>query len=231
MAAERQDMTMQLAASDNPPRWMEGLLRLLLKRRDRDTIVGDLLEEYREVIVPTRSRFRADLWYLRHALSLIDGVTLGTMVGIGFGTWNLIYTQLAPLAEDTPLALTIFYGPMFGIWGVAACSVFRRTGEIREAVKVGATVGCVTFLIFDAAVLLRANLFLDAVAQRSDWQGLIMDYERSGWSSFRLYVNYVYVTGIPTTILLATIVGATVGLIGGLAGTVGRQRAHPLPSR
>jgi hypothetical protein len=50
-------MKMRSAARDKPPRWVEGLLRLLLKRRDRDTIAGDLFEEYREVIVPTRGRF------------------------------------------------------------------------------------------------------------------------------------------------------------------------------
>jgi len=37
-----------------PPRWSEHLLRSLLLDRDRDTISGDLLEEYRDVAVPTR---------------------------------------------------------------------------------------------------------------------------------------------------------------------------------
>src|SRR5688500_10263372 len=35
-----------------PPRWAEAILRLLLKPEDRESVSGDLLEEYRETIVP-----------------------------------------------------------------------------------------------------------------------------------------------------------------------------------
>jgi hypothetical protein len=68
---------MHTPVRDEPPRWVEYLLRVFLKSRDRETIVGDLFEEYREVACPTRGRFRAQLWYVRQALSLVDGVTLG----------------------------------------------------------------------------------------------------------------------------------------------------------
>ena len=54
-----------------PPRWAERLLRLLLPPADRDTITGDLLEEYREVIRPTHGAVGARRWYLRQAASLI----------------------------------------------------------------------------------------------------------------------------------------------------------------
>jgi hypothetical protein len=49
----------------HPPRWADAWLRTLLPRRDRDTVSGDLLEEYRANIRPRRSRPSADLWYLR----------------------------------------------------------------------------------------------------------------------------------------------------------------------
>jgi len=55
----------------NPPRWAERLLRVILKPADRDTVTGDLLEEYREVILPTRGPVRAGLWYLRQGASLL----------------------------------------------------------------------------------------------------------------------------------------------------------------
>jgi hypothetical protein len=57
-------------APENPPRWAERLLRALLKPANRDTVTGDLLEEYREVIRPARGAVRARLWYLGQALSL-----------------------------------------------------------------------------------------------------------------------------------------------------------------
>ena len=47
-----------------PPRWADVVLRLLLAPRDRQTVSGDLLEEYRETIHPARGRRRADLWYV-----------------------------------------------------------------------------------------------------------------------------------------------------------------------
>ena len=215
---------------DEPPRWVEYLLRVFLKSRDRESILGDLLEEYREVALPTRGRFRAQLWYVRQALGLVDGVKLGMMLGAGFGAWNLVYTGLAPFAEDTPVALVSFYGPMFTMWSVAGFVASRRTGKLTDAVKVGATVGLVTFVVFDLAVLVRANLFLDAISQRSDWRGLLANYQVSGFESLRMYVNYMYVTGIPLTFLIGAMIGAGSGLLGGLMGSVGRQHIRPLPS-
>jgi hypothetical protein len=66
-------------AERNPPAWAEQMLRLLLKPDDRETMSGDLLEEYRVSIVPSRGRARADVWYVRQvmeAFSLPFFVTL-----------------------------------------------------------------------------------------------------------------------------------------------------------
>jgi hypothetical protein len=46
-----------------PPAWAEGTLRLLLAPKDRDSVSGDLLEQYRDTIVPARGRHAADAWY------------------------------------------------------------------------------------------------------------------------------------------------------------------------
>ena len=55
-----------------PPAWAEAVLRALVGPRNRDTITGDLLEEYREVIAPARSRFGARTWYLRQVVSFVS---------------------------------------------------------------------------------------------------------------------------------------------------------------
>jgi len=59
-----------------PPAWAEAVLRVLVAPRNRDTITGDLLEEYREVIVPARSRFGARTWYVRQVVGFVrvDGL-------------------------------------------------------------------------------------------------------------------------------------------------------------
>ena len=54
----------------SPPAWLEWLLVRFLAARDRETVAGDLLEEYREERLPRYGRMRADFWYLRQSLSL-----------------------------------------------------------------------------------------------------------------------------------------------------------------
>jgi hypothetical protein len=54
-----------------PPRWAEVLLERLLTERDRETVVGDLREEYSESVLRRRGRVGANLWYVRQVLSLL----------------------------------------------------------------------------------------------------------------------------------------------------------------
>jgi hypothetical protein len=65
----------------SPPRWAELVLRGLLRPRDRDTVSGDLLEEYREVAVPVLGLGRARVWYLRQTLSLVTLAGLIRLAG------------------------------------------------------------------------------------------------------------------------------------------------------
>jgi len=64
----------------SPPRWAEALLRAVLEPRDRDTISGDLLEEYREVAFPALGSTRATWWYLRQVWSLMSITTTSLVV-------------------------------------------------------------------------------------------------------------------------------------------------------
>jgi hypothetical protein len=56
-------MTASGHMSAQPPRWAEALLRLVLAVEHRDSVSGDLLEEYRDAIVPARGKSAADRWY------------------------------------------------------------------------------------------------------------------------------------------------------------------------
>ena len=58
------------AASGCPPRWAESLLKHVLNPRDRESIPGDLLEEYREERLSNLGRERANLWYIRQMLGI-----------------------------------------------------------------------------------------------------------------------------------------------------------------
>lgn len=160
------------------------------------------------------------------AFGLAASVKLGLALGAVFGLWNLMASVFDPLAEDTLLALLKFYGPMFTVWGVAGLVASRRTGRILSGIAVGTTVAFVTFVVFTLAVIGRVNLFLDVTSQRPDWENLVAGFQASGFESFRTYANYVYLTGAPFKIIVASLIGAVTGLMGGVFGIVARHQAR-----
>jgi hypothetical protein len=156
---------------------------------------------------------------------------LGLLLGAGFGLGNLIATRVDPLAEDSPMALLVFYGPMFAIWGLAGFGASRRTGRLLDAVKVGATVAFGTFVVLVFVRIVGVNLFLDTTSQRSDWQNLLVRFQASGFESLRVYANYEYVIGAPFKIVVASIIGAGTGLVGGFFGSLGRREMERIPQQ
>jgi hypothetical protein len=114
-------------------------------------------------------------------------LALGVLLGIGFGLWSYVATQLDPLAEDTPGALLLFYGPMFASWGLVGFVATRRTGRVLDGVKAGAAVAFVTFVVLFLAVILRVNLFLETMTQRPDWQNMMARFQVSGFESLRAW--------------------------------------------
>jgi hypothetical protein len=55
----------------SPPNWAEALLRLFLKRDVFASVSGDLLEQYRDSILPGRGLQRADQWYVTQVLGFV----------------------------------------------------------------------------------------------------------------------------------------------------------------
>jgi len=55
------------------PYLLDCLLLFLLSPRDRETVSGDLYEEFLEVKLPELGQFRARLWYTRQVLSFVPG--------------------------------------------------------------------------------------------------------------------------------------------------------------
>jgi hypothetical protein len=60
---------------EKPPQWAESLLNLLLPEQVRETIIGDLREEYVESVHPRKGRIGSDLWYLRQVLSFLPWIS------------------------------------------------------------------------------------------------------------------------------------------------------------
>ena len=148
---------------------------------------------------------------------------VGLWLGLAFGSWNLLWTRLYPLAEDTEGALLAFYGPMFVAWAVTAFVDARRSGHLKDGVRGAVVAAFVTFCVLDLLVILRVNLFLDELTARSDWQALMARFPSSGFSNLRGYINYHYVSEAPFKILVASTIGLAMGLIGGTVGYAVRR--------
>ena len=84
-------------STPRPPRWAESLFRLLLPPADRDSVSGDLLEAYREAIVPALGG-KADGWYVRQVAGYLlrKAWVWGAVVGAILVTRHL-FDSLAPV--------------------------------------------------------------------------------------------------------------------------------------
>jgi hypothetical protein len=148
----------------------------------------------------------------------------GSVVGFAFGIVDLIWTFFYPLEDDTPGQLLLFYGPMFLLWIVVSFRATRRTGRFSSGVVAGMGVAFATFCVFVVFNFLRVNLFLNQLAERADWQNMMMRFRTSGSESLRLFVNLDYIKGTPLKILVATAIGTAMGAFGGLLGWLSRER-------
>jgi len=187
-------------------------------------IIGDLLEEYREVVLPARGRARAALWFLAQLASLVKPWMWGVMIGLVFGIENLVSTVLAPLAEDTPALMLTLVTVVLGSWILVGFVTVRRTLRMRDAVLAGAVVAAISMTLFGIANFIRVTVFLDLIKDRSDWVGLLDRFQASGSRDLRSFVIAEYSRSIPLSIAVMACVGGAMGALGGIVG-VTRRRA------
>src|SRR4030095_7737325 len=94
------------------PDWAEALLRATLKPADRDSVSGDLLEQYRDSIEPSRGPVRADRWYVRQVFGYVWRDARGW--ALMFATASIVRTAMdwfSPPAEfSTRAAASTFPG-------------------------------------------------------------------------------------------------------------------------
>jgi hypothetical protein len=130
-----------------PPDWADALLRAVLKHGDRDSVSGDLLEQYRDSIEPLHGRERADRWYVRQVLGYVWRAA--RVWALLFATASIVRTALdwfnPPGDFSTRSAASTFIG--IGILLVAGSRAAWRTGSLVA----GTVAGVATTLL--AAVL------------------------------------------------------------------------------
>jgi len=155
---------------------------------------------------------------MRRSTLINSPLPLGILIGLMFGAMKLLITWLYPVADDTPCALLVFYGPMFFLWAFAAFRASRRSGRFLSGVTTGMLVAFATFCVFDLLVILRVNLFLSELTGRADWQNMMGRFQASGFGSLRLFINLDYIKGAPLKIGTASTIGTFMGIIGGSLG-------------
>ena len=138
-----------------PPQWAEALLRLILKPKDRESVSGDLLEEYRDTIVLTRGP-AADRWYVwQVGLFLLRmswgwGAVLGAALVIRY-----LFDTLVPVADYRIRATTLTY-TIIGACLLAGYSTAWRRRSIRAGLLTSfsaATIGALLSIVGTGAML------------------------------------------------------------------------------
>src|SRR5579864_723262 len=145
-------------AEQKPPRWAEWLLRSLVRPGDRESISGDLLEEYREVRRPALGVLRADAWYVGHVLSVFFRLL-----------WPFAIAMIALHEFNRLVALpnaSLFQAPGVSAQDATLCllagySASQRTGLIRAgAILAGAINAMVVAAVFVVMAIKGPGLVL-----------------------------------------------------------------------
>ena len=169
---------------------------------------------YYRLDVPCRRRPTAGLqyvpmkWLLRPA---VWGVSIGAVAGAA----TLISTAANPLAEDSAVAMAFWLGSLLVVWMAIGFGTARRRAAFRDAVTAGVVAGLATMLVYNIAAIVRANVFLDQIRYRDDWQNLLARFHTSGFSDLRAYATYEYITIAPLLLALGACAGAISGAVGG----------------
>jgi len=133
-----------------PPGWLERLLMLCLSARDRETISGDLLEEYREEQVPRLGSLRANVWYLRQSVSFLLARSFGGPSMKPALTWISVFTAAA------------------GVWLVAMEYALKHAGYAGRmgiaAFIAIESIAVLLFVVLGRRAILRALALVIAVA-------------------------------------------------------------------
>jgi hypothetical protein len=186
-----------------PPRWAESLLRTFLAPADRDSVSGDLLEEYRESILPERGA-AANRWYVRQVAWYVlraTGPWAALVAAVLIGRYLL--DTLAPV-QYTRGAVhprsAIMTWALFAIYGASGCWHAWRTGRLRTGVAAAFVTATLGGALSSAGTIVCLAIWHDPAT----WRAI----DGSGGIDEALY-------GVPLILMVAgTIVGSGGALIG-----------------
>ncbi len=195
-----------------PPRWAESLLRMLLPAEDRDSVSGDLLEEYRESVLPALGP-RARGWYVRQVAGYVlrKAWMWGAFVAAVLVT-RYLFDTLAPVRYTPgvvhPRSAIMSYG-LIATFALASGWQAWRSGHLASGVVVA----------FATAAIGGALSAAGTVACLAIWHDpeTLMAVQSSGGLSEALW-------GVPFLLV-------PIGLITGATGAIAGRLANPIVYR
>lgn len=190
-------------------------------------ILGDLVEEYREVVRPARGRARAALWFGVQLGSLVRPWMWGAVLGAVLGAVNLIGTAYQPLMEDDGAVLLAMAGTVFVAWGAIGYCFARRRARWIDGVTAAFVGATLTMLMSQAANFVRVLTFYDQLQYNHEWRSLMTRFQASGVTDLQTFVFIDYARSTPIFVAVFVAAGAVAGAIGAALSVARRER----PSR
>jgi hypothetical protein len=152
-----------------PPAWMEALLRMFLPVADRETIAGDLREEFHDRAA-SQSAARATFWYLRQIISFAPHST-GLLLADGPPLLLLcVFTGLCALGLGAMDIRLGHPGSQIAIAGAILSQAMVTIAALRLRYKVLrylAMLGCTTMFWLSGKALV-------GVLRGNDFEGYIL---------------------------------------------------------
>lgn len=137
-------------SSSCPPAWAAAWLASLLPPREQETIVGDFLEEYREVILPQRGKLRSELWYIRQTIGFLSEVSWFAYYKRTCIVWLFVFGL--GVASGTPVAAVVallIAGPSCGFF------IARRSQLLWAGISAAVIVLLLMFSLGIAVIVVR----------------------------------------------------------------------------
>lgn len=199
--------------SHTPPRWAEAWLRLLLPTRDRETVSGDLLEQYRDSVRPAHGRLRADAWYVAQVGGFAWRSSRGVAALLLLMSFSgpRVFDLIAPAVVDPKSSwegmfwlarLAMLVPPAVVLLGAGAWASWRAS-----RFWAGTAVGFFATLVVTKVLL---GGFLVGILI---WQPQLAKIGMT-WESLR---------DLTLILVSTTAAGTAVATVGGLAGTAARR--------
>ena len=147
--------------SVQPPQWAEAVLRVILAPEDAETVSGDLIEEYRESVRPSRGRLSADVWFVRQVAGFAWRATWA---------WGLLLAALTlgrdsldwfvPPADFLTRSIVTTYAAVCVFLACGALTAYR-TRSLRASAAAGLATGIIAAPIKTAGALVLLAIWHD----------------------------------------------------------------------